>query len=408
MSQIKDIIIPPVGDQKDLPVIEVLVTTGDHISENQSILVLESDKATIEVPSPISGVVESISVSVGDKISAGNCIGKVRTAPDTEKKPGNVPNKNHSSTNTNSNKHTYSTGKATSSKPNTGTDNLPYASPAVRKFARELNVDLTTVTGTGSRGRIVKEDVKNHLGVTSDKAKVPLSSESYQEDIRIDRSRIQQLSAEFLSKNWNTIPHVTNCEDADITELEEFRKHINQKHKDENIKLTLVSFLVKICSAGLKEFPKMNSSLDGNELVLKKDINIGFVVDTPHGLIVPVIRNADRYGIIEISKEIVRLSEKARSGKIAPSDMEDGTFSISSLGGIGGTYFTPIIRGPEVAMLGVCRSSIKAVWDGHAFQPRLILPLSLSWDHRVVDGVLAARFNRFIKEILEDLRMLNI
>ncbi|CUT16899.1 MULTISPECIES: 2-oxo acid dehydrogenase subunit E2 [Candidatus Ichthyocystis] len=405
MSQTKDIIIPPVGDQKDLPVIELLVTAGDYIVENQSIMVLESDKATIEVPSPVSGIIENISISVGDKVSAGSCIGSVRSSTD-DKKSSDTPNKNHSSATTNNTPPTtIMTPTHTSS---VNLPHLPYASPAVRKFAREHNVDLIKVNGTGKHGRIVKEDVKSHIGLASSDEKTTSSSQECPGDIRIERSRIQQLSADFLSKNWTTIPHVTTCEDADITELEEFRKHLNQKNKNENIKLTLMSFLVKICAAGLKKFPKMNSSLDGNDLIIKKDYNIGFVVDTPHGLIVPVIKNADRYGIIEISKEIVRLSEKARDGRMATSDMEGGTFSISSLGGIGGTYFTPIIRAPEVAMLGVCRSSIKAVWNGHEFQPRLILPLSLSWDHRVVDGVLAAKFNLFIKEVLEDLRILNV
>ncbi|WP_092401003.1 MULTISPECIES: 2-oxo acid dehydrogenase subunit E2 [Candidatus Ichthyocystis] len=401
MSQARDIIVPAIGDYLDLPVIEVLVFAGDRVEDGQSILVLESEKATIEIPSPVSGIIESISVSVGDKISAGVCIGKIKQSPGDVTQENTAEKSEVVSTKTDASytsSPTTTSSSAISSGPSSDT-NLPYASPAVRQIARDRNVDLKTVQGTGKNGRITKEDIENY----STKAK-PTHSSS--ESTRVKLTKIKQLSSEFLEKSWTTIPHVTSFEDADITELEEFRKYLNQKHKADNIKLTLLSFLVRVCVLALREFPTLNSSLDGNELILKRNYNIGIVVDTPQGLVIPSIKNADQYGIIDISKEISRLSEKARNGRIAPSDMENGTFSISSLGGTGGgTYFTPIIRAPEVAILGVCRSKIKPVWDGQSFQPRLVLPLSLSWDHRVVDGVLATKFNLFVKELLEDLKL---
>ena len=303
----------------------------------------------------------------------------------------------------------------------------PHASPSVRKFARELGVDLTLVRGSGQKGRITEDDVRAHVkGVMSSGARPALAATAAVSGVpshlpawpqidfakfgpikRVDMSRIRKISGPALTRNWVTIPHVTNHDDADITELEAFRVQLNKENEKSGTKLTMLAFLIKACVAALKKFPEFNSSIDadaGDAVILKEYFNIGFAADTPNGLVVPVIKDADRKGVLDIAQETSTLAAKARDGKLAPADMQGGTFSISSLGGIGGTYFTPIINAPEVAILGVCRSQTRPVWDGKQFAPRLILPLSLSWDHRVVDGAGAARFNTYLAQVLGDFR----
>ena len=305
----------------------------------------------------------------------------------------------------------------------------PHASPSVRKFARELGVELTAVRGSGPKGRITEDDVRSHVkgvmagGVRPAGAAAAAGSASGvashlpawpQVDFakfgsikRVEMSRIRRISGPALTRNWVTIPHVTNHDDADITELEAFRVQLNKENEKSGIKLTMLAFLIKACVAALKKFPEFNSSIDaatGDAVILKEYFNIGFAADTPNGLVVPVVKDADKKGVIDIAQETGALAAKARDGKLAPTDMQGGTFSISSLGGIGGTYFTPIINAPEVAILGVCRSQMRPVWDGKQFVPRLILPLSLSWDHRVVDGAGAARFNSYLAQVLADFR----
>ena len=302
----------------------------------------------------------------------------------------------------------------------------PHASPSVRKFARELGVELTAVRGSGPKGRITEDDVRSHVkGVMAGGAKPPKSPDAQaagslnfppwpQVDFakfgpikRVEMSRIRRISGPALTRNWVTIPHVTNHDDADITELEAFRVQLNKENEKSGLKLTMLAFLIKACVAALKKFPEFNSSIDaetGDAVILKDYFHIGFAADTPNGLVVPVIKDADKKGVIDIAQETGALAAKARDGKLSPTDMQGGTFSISSLGGIGGTYFTPIINAPEVAILGVCRSQMRPVWDGKQFTPRLILPLSLSWDHRVVDGAGAARFNAYLGQVLADFR----
>jgi pyruvate dehydrogenase E2 component (dihydrolipoamide acetyltransferase) len=304
---------------------------------------------------------------------------------------------------------------------------LPYASPSIRKFARQLGVPLEEVKGTGLKGRITQEDVQQFTrAVMTGAVKTAAQSNNSSADTsgaglgllpwpqvdfakfgpieRVDRSRIKKISAANLHRNWVMIPHVTNHDDADITDLEAFRVATNKENEKSGVKVTMLAFLIKACVAALKKFPEFNSSLDGDQLVMKQYFHIGFAADTPNGLVVPVIKDADKKGVLQISQEMGELAKKARDGKLGPADMTGACFTISSLGGIGGRYFTPIINAPEVAILGVCRSTMEPVWDGKAFQPRLMLPLSLSWDHRVIDGAAAARFNAFLGQILADFR----
>ena len=304
----------------------------------------------------------------------------------------------------------------------------PHASPSIRKFARELGVDLATVRGSGPKQRITEADVRNFVkgavaqlaqGNSTSVSKANVSNDGAGLGLipwpKVDfakfgpieskpLSRIKKLSGANLHRNWVMIPHVTNCDDADITDLEAFRVQLNKENEKSGVKLTMLAFLIKACVNALKKFPEFNASLDGDNLVFKQYFNIGFAADTPNGLMVPVVKDADKKGVFEIARESSELAGKAREGKLSPADMQGGCFSISSLGGIGGTYFTPIINAPEVAILGVCRSAMKPVWDGKAFQPRLILPMSLSWDHRVIDGAAAARFNTYLASLLADFR----
>jgi len=428
--------VPDIGDFKDVPVIEVFVKPGDTVKPEDPLVTLESDKATMDVPAPSAGVVKELKVKVGDKVSEGTVILTLEGAATRPSAPSGPA------------KAEPSAGTPSASAPAGAPSPAPsvaaaaptraaapaaapvddeafrraHASPSVRAFARELGVDLSKVKGTGPKERILQEDVQNFVkqalaGAAPVSAAAPAGGAALgllpwpQVDFTKfgpveskPLSRIKKISGANLHRNWVMIPHVTNHEDADITELEAFRVKLNKENEKSGIKVTMLAFLIKASVAALAKFPEFNASLDGENLIYKKYFNIGFAADTPNGLVVPVIKNADQKGLMAIAKEMGELSAKAREGKLGPADMQGGCFSISSLGGIGGTYFTPIINAPEVAILGVCRSSTRPVWDGKQFTPRLILPLSLSWDHRVIDGAAAARFNAFLVALLGDMR----
>jgi pyruvate dehydrogenase E2 component (dihydrolipoamide acetyltransferase) len=407
--------VPDIGDFDDVPIIEILVSAGDTVALEDPLVTLESDKATMDVPAPVAGVVKDLSVKVGDRVSQGAALMTIEAengaTPAAAETPASEPEAPEPTP-----APPEPTPAETSEAPET--PSLPpgpiYASPSARRLARELGVELNGVTGSGRKGRITKEDVVEN-GPASPAAAGPglglslapwpvVDFSKYGPVERIERSRIQLISAPNLARNWVMIPHVTHNEDADITELEAWRKRLNSEQ--DVAKVTMVSFLVVACVAALKEFPIFNSSLDGDALVLKRYYNIGFAADTPGGLVVPVIKGADSKGLREIAAELTALSAKAREGKLTPGDMSGSTFTISSLGGIGGTSFTPIVNAPEVAILGATRSAMKPVWDpaGESFLPRLILPLSLSYDHRVIDGAAAARFAAYLARVLSDLR----
>jgi pyruvate dehydrogenase E2 component (dihydrolipoamide acetyltransferase) len=437
--------VPDIGDFKDVEVIEVLVKAGDTVKVEQSLITVESDKASMEIPSSHAGTVKEMRVKLGDKVSEGSVVLLLDTEEAASAAPSPAPTAAAAPT------VPPPAGEATQAavapppatplstdfatemaeRPMVAVEDSgvkPHASPSVRKFARELGVDLALVRGSGPKGRITTDDVRGFVkGVMAGGAR-PVAAPAAgttgaglgvlpwpQVDFakfgpieRVEFSRIRKLSGPNLHRNWVMIPHVTNHEDADITELEAFRvqqNRENEKNKDAP-KLTMLAFLIKAAVTTLKKFPDFNSSIDpdGTAIIRKNYWHIGFAADTPNGLVVPVIKDADRKGIFDIAAETATLAVKARDGKLSPADMQGGTFSISSLGGIGGTYFTPIINAPEVAILGVCRSTTKPVWDGKAFAPRLILPLSLSWDHRVVDGAGAARFNAHLASLLADFR----
>jgi pyruvate dehydrogenase E2 component (dihydrolipoamide acetyltransferase) len=423
---VEQVLVPDIGDFEDVPVIEVLVAVGDTVAEEDPLVTLESDKATMEVPSPASGKVAEIEVSVGDKVKEGSPLVKIEVdgaAPAAEAAP--APTEERDVAAEREEAIAGATDEATPGPPPAarhevvspqagGREAPPYASPAVRRLARELGVDLAQLRGSGRKGRITKEDVRGFKEVPAAAASaggVPgldlapwptVDFERYGEVERQPLTRIQKISGPNLARNWVMIPHVTHNDEADITELEAFRKRTNGEQSD--VKVTMVALLVKACVASLKAFPTVNSSLDGDDLVLKRYYNIGFAADTPNGLVVPVIKDADRKGILEVAADLTELSGKARAGKLSGAEMQGATFTISSLGGIGGTSFTPIVNAPEVAILGVTRSAMKPVWDGSQFVPRLMLPLSLSYDHRVVDGALAARFVAHLVGVLSDLR----
>jgi pyruvate dehydrogenase E2 component (dihydrolipoamide acetyltransferase) len=439
-----EIKVPDIGDFKDVEVIEVLVKPGDKVAPEQSLITVESDKASMEIPSSHAGTVAEMRVKLGDKVSEGSVLLSLDTeaaaaaaVPAPAAPPAAAPARAEAApapvpAPPSPQASPPSTAFATemAERPVVAVEDSgvkPHASPSVRKFARELGVDLAPVSGSGPKGRITTDDVRGFVkGVMAGGARpaaAPMAAAGAglgvlpwpQVDFakfgpieRIEMSRIKKLSGPNLHRNWVMIPHVTNHEDADITELEAFRIQVNkenEKNKDAP-KLTMLAFLIKAAVAALKKFPDFNSSIDpdGTAIIRKNYWHIGFAADTPNGLVVPVIRDADKKGIFDIAAETSALAAKAREGKLQPSEMQGGTFSISSLGGIGGTYFTPIINAPEVAILGVCRSTTKPVWDGKAFVPRLLLPLSLSWDHRVVDGASAARFNAYLASLLADFR----
>ncbi|SDY28292.1 dihydrolipoyllysine-residue acetyltransferase [Nitrosomonas sp. Nm33] len=448
MSEIKKVQIPDIGDFKDVPVIEILVKAGDNIKAEDSLITLESDKATIEVPSPYSGAVKEISIKVGDKVSEGSEILVMEVAPSEEEskvittEAEAVPAE-----------EIVSISETVSTKPETAlevtppsqeiyqskplqlpaqftevnqskliTAGMPHAGPSVRRFARELGVDLSKIVGSGPKQRILKEDiqafVKRELmklqkpGLGGGLDLLPWPQVDFAKFGPIESkpiTRIKQISGANLHRNWVMIPHVTQFDEADITDLEALRKEYNESHRKNGIKLTILAFLTKAVTAALKKYPEFNASLDrSNEeffLILKRYYHLGFAVDTPNGLVVPVIRDADQKGVIAIADELGRLSSLAREGKLKPTDMQGASFTISSLGGIGGTAFTPIINAPEVAILGVSRASLKPIYRNGEFIPRLILPLSLSYDHRVIDGASAARFTSHLASILADMRL---
>jgi pyruvate dehydrogenase E2 component (dihydrolipoamide acetyltransferase) len=416
--------VPDIGDFDEVPVIEILVSPGDTVALDDPLLTLESDKATMDVPAPFAGTIREIQVKIGDRVKQGTPLLTLEpadgAAADASKASAvaseGAPNEAAAPDAVASavTAEEQAAPEAPPPSPSNGSPQPVYASPSVRRLARERGVDLARVTPTGRKGRITKEDVEEFVerGPAAPSAAGPglglslppwpsVDFAKFGPVERVERSRIQRISAPILARNWVMIPHVTHNDEADITELEAWRKRLNS---EQDVKVTMVSFLVIACVAALKEFPTFNSSLDGEELVLKRYYNIGFAADTPGGLVVPVIKDADSKGLLEIAAELAALSSKARDGKLAPGDMQGSSFTISSLGGIGGTSFTPIVNAPEVAILGVTRAAIKPVWNGEEFVPRLIVPLSLSYDHRVIDGAAAARFVAYLVGVLSDLR----
>lgn len=425
-SEVITISVPDLGSDDPVDVIDLLVKEGDTLEVESGIITVETDKATMDVPSTHAGVVKSIQVKVGDKVSEGTALIELETqveaaaeAPAVEEAP--APASTPASAPANQSDSAPSTQSAGVK---TAAGKLPHASPAVRRLARELGVDLTQVGGTGTKGRILKDDVQNFVkaqlaggakaGAAANGGGLQVLAQPKVDFARFgeievqDLSRIQKISGPNLHRNWVTIPHVTQFDEADITELEAFRKSENEQlaKRKADVKFTPLVFIMKAVAKALREFPTFNASLheNGEQLVLKKYVHIGIAVDTPNGLVVPVIRDVDQKGIVELSYELAEMSVKAREGKLKATDMQGGCFSISSLGGIGGTAFTPIVNAPEVAILGVSKSEMKPVWNGKEFVPRLKLPLSLSYDHRVIDGALAARFSVYLTQVLGDLR----
>jgi pyruvate dehydrogenase E2 component (dihydrolipoamide acetyltransferase) len=458
MGALQQVLVPDIGDFKDVQVIEVLVKPGDSVEPEQSLVSLESDKATMDIPSPAAGVVRELRVKVGDKVSEGTPILALETmdtaaAPAPAAAPAAVPEPSPSLAKRVAEEPSVpQAGKEEPKAPSPPSSSAakreapelrappvpmspatepagskPHASPSVRKFARELSVDLTKVTGTGPRNRILQSDVQTYVKAVISRGAIatgpsleagvgPLNFPPWPKvdfakfgPIELEPlSRIQKISGPALHRNWVMIPHVTNNDEADITELEALRVRLNKEHEKNGVKVTMLAFLIKVCVGALKTLPRLNSSLDGDHLVLKRYYHIGFAADTPNGLVVPVVKDADRKGILDIARETAELSRQAREGKLKAADMQGGTFSISSLGGIGGTSFSPIINAPEVAILGISRAVTRPVWKSGAFVPRLMLPLSLTFDHRVIDGAAAARFNAYVAQLLADFRRVTL
>ena len=429
-----EIKVPDIGDFKDVPVIGIEVSPGDTVKAEDPLVTLESDKATMEVPAPAAGVVKEIRLKIGDKVSEGTLVlllETAETAPSpqpslasrrgSEPPPSPVPQGLPSVAS--------GRGEPVAAPPppaeiaaEVAGGHKAHASPSVRRFARELGVDVALVKGTGPKGRILQQDVQNYVkgalaqprgaataagGGGAGLDLLPWPKVDFAKFGPIEAkplSRIKKISGANLARNWVMIPHVTQFDEADISDLEALRVQLNKENEKSGVKLTMLAFLIKAAVAALKKYPDFNASLDGENLVYKQYFHIGFAADTPNGLVVPVIRDADKKGLLEIAREMGALSAKAREGKLGPAEMQGGCFSISSLGGIGGTAFTPIVNAPEVAILGVSKSQTKPVWDGKAFQPRLMIPLSLSYDHRVIDGAAAARFTAYLAQVLADMR----
>ena len=433
------VLVPDIGDFDEVAVIEVMVKVGDTIKAEQSLITVESDKASMEIPSSHAGVVRQVLVKLGDKVAKGSPVVVLDVlggasassapvaAPVAAAEAPTVATTPAAPTTD----RTAPTAALPPHEPMVAKGALPHASPSIRRLARDLGVPLVEVAGSGPKGRITQDDVQGFVKnvmvgavqTAAQKAKAPAAAAAGGGEAfpgllawpkvdfakfgpieRKDLSRIQKISGANLHRNWVLIPHVTNHDEADITELEAFRVATNKDNEKSGIKVTMLAFMIKAAVAALKKFPQFNASLDGDQLVLKSYFHIGFAADTPNGLVVPVVKDADKKGIFQISTEMGELAKKARDGKLGPADMSGGCFSISSLGGIGGRYFTPIINAPEVSIMGVCKSSIEPRWDGQQFVPRLILPLSLSWDHRVIDGAAAARFNVYFASLLADFR----
>ena len=431
-----NVLVPDIGDFDEVTVIEVMVAAGDAIKVEQSLITVESDKASMEIPSSHAGVVKEIKVKVGDKVAKGSLVavveaagGAVPTAPAAAPAPTTAAAPVTAPAATSAEK-SVPTAALPAHEPTVAKGALPHASPTIRKLARELGVPLEEVKGSGPKGRITQEDVQGfvkgvmagNLQTQAQAAKAPAAAAAGGAGLtgllpwpkvdftkfgaveRKDLSRIKKISGANLHRNWVMIPHVTNNDEVDITELEAFRVATNKENEKSGVKVTMLAFVIKAVVSALKKFPDFNTSLDGDQLVYKQYFHIGFAADTPNGLVVPVLKDADKKGVLQISAEMGELAKKARDGKLGPADMTGGCFSISSLGGIGGTHFTPIINAPEVAILGLSKSAMKPVWDGKAFVPRLTLPLSLSYDHRVIDGASAARFNAYLGQVLADFR----
>lgn len=432
MSQV-EIKVPDIGDFKEVEVIELLVKPGDTVKAEQSLITVESDKASMEIPSSQGGVVKELKVKIGDKVAEGSLVLILEASADTASAPATlvaaapasaVPPAPAPAPQTSASKAaSVPVAMPPSAAPQNGNGQKSHASPSVRKFARELGVELVRVQGSGPKGRILLEDVQGFVkgvmagggtapaaaGAGMGMALLPWPSLDFSKfgDTELQPlSRIKKISGPNLHRNWVMMPHVTQFDDADITELEEFRKSANDSLAKSGVKLTMLAFVIKASVSALKKFPAFNASLDaaGENLILKHYYHIGFAADTPNGLVVPVVKNADKKGVAEIAREMGELSAQAREGKLKPADMQGASFTISSLGGIGGTKFTPIINAPEVAILGLSKSAIQPVWDGKQFVPRLIMPLSLSYDHRVIDGAMGARFIVYLGEVLADMR----
>jgi pyruvate dehydrogenase E2 component (dihydrolipoamide acetyltransferase) len=430
MSNLVEVKVPDIGDFKNVPVIDVLVKPGDQVKLEDSLITLESDKATMDVPSPAAGVVKELKVKIGDKLSEGAVILTLETEDGTqtavaeEKREQPVPEARKDEPAAHA---AVEQAAAPAQRPvqEAAVDDAGFAkahaSPAVRRLAREFGVDLTRVKGSGPKGRILKEDVQRYVKAELARPRgaeggiglglPPLPEIDFAKFGPVESqplSRIRKLSGANLHRNWVSIPHVTQHDEADITELEAFRRSQAEEAQKGGIKLTLLGFLMKAAVVALKQYPQFNASLapDGENLILKRYYHIGIAVDTPNGLVVPVIRDVDKKGLLELARELGEVSERMRAGKIAPADLQGGCFSISSLGGIGGGFFTPIINAPEVAILGVGRAVSKPMWNGKKFIPRLMLPLSLSYDHRVIDGAQGARFISYLSGVLSDIRRL--
>jgi pyruvate dehydrogenase E2 component (dihydrolipoamide acetyltransferase) len=428
--------IPDIGDFKDVSVIEILVKVGDAIKVEQSLMTVESDKAAMEIPSSAAGVLKELKVKLGDKVNIGDLIAILEGASAVSSAavaPAAAPQAAASAPVAAAiAAPAASVAAVPAHAPTSNTLNLPHASPSVRKFARELGVPLAEVKGSGQKGRITEQDIQQFTKSVMSGAIQTIAAQSTNTSAksnsggdlggmtllpwpkvdftkfgpveRKDLSRIKKISGANLHRNWVMIPHVTNHDNADITQLEAFRVQMNKENEKAGIKITMLAFVIKAIVAALKKFPDFNASLDGDQLVYKQYFNIGFAADTPNGLVVPVLKDADKKGIFQISSEMGELSKKARDGKLGSGDMQGGCISISSLGGIGGRYFHPIINAPEVAILGLSKSVMEPVWNGKEFAPRLMLPLSLSYDHRVIDGASAARFNAYLGQVLSDYR----
>ena len=429
--------VPDIGDFKDVTVIEILVKPGDTVAAEQSLRTVESDKASMEIPAPAAGVVQSLAIKLGDKVNIGDLVGMLLGAAVASAAPAAAvaaavnaaPALAAPASAPAAAPAAAATVAVPAHTPGAPVLAMPHASPSVRKFARELGVPLEEVKGQGPKGRITQGDVQAFTksvmaGAAQTKAQAANAPKASGGDgaalglipwpkvdfakfgpiERTEMSRIKKISGANLLRNAIMIPAVTNHDDADITDLEAFRVSTNKENEKSGVKVTMLAFLIKACVAALKKYPEFNSSQDGDAIVYKNYWHIGFAADTPNGLMVPVIKDADKKGIFQISQEMGELAKKARDGKLSPAEMSGATFTISSLGGIGGRYFTPISNAPEVAILGVCRSTMEPIWDGKAFQPRLTLPLSLTWDHRVIDGAAAARFNVYLGQILGDFR----
>ncbi|MBK7547531.1 MAG: dihydrolipoyllysine-residue acetyltransferase [Rhodoferax sp.] len=427
--------VPDIGDFKDVTVIEVMVKVGDTVKVEQSLITVESDKASMEIPSSAAGVIKELKVKVGDKVNIGDLLAildGVAPAGAAAPAPAAAPVAVSVAASAAVASPPVAAVAVAAHNPTSAPLGLPHASPSVRKFARELGVPLAEVKGSGLKGRITEADIQGFtrsvmsgaiktLAATAQSTGTTASSGNDGAGLglipwpkvdftkfgpveRKEMSRIKKISGANLLRNAIMIPAVTNHDDADITDLEAFRVSTNKENEKSGVKVTMLAFLIKACVAALKKYPEFNSSLDGDALIYKQYYHIGFAADTPNGLMVPVIKDADKKGIFQISQEMSELAKKARDGKLSPAEMSGACFTISSLGGIGGRYFTPIINAPEVAILGVCKSTMEPVWDGKAFAPRLMLPLSLTWDHRVIDGAAAARFNVYLGQILGDFR----